>query len=53
MGKFIYRMCLFVGLMVVLAGGVYYYMTAYDEEELEDGTFVDRFDEDELEGYAA
>lgn len=46
MGKFVYRMCLAVILMIAVAGGVYYYMTFYQEEEIpEKGTFVQETNE--------
>ena len=49
MGKLVYRMCLFVILVIAVAGGIYYYMTIYQKELLrqlsklnctEKGTFV-------------
>ncbi len=41
MGKLVYRMCLFVILVIAVAGGIYYYMTIYQKEEsVEKGTFV-------------
>lgn len=49
MGKTIYRMCLFLVLVVAVAGGIYYYATfQHMEEEPEQGTFVQWFgNEDE------
>jgi len=50
MGKMIYRMCLFLVLVVAVAGGIYYYATFQRiEEEPEQGTFVRWFGEDEPE----
>lgn len=45
MGKLVYRMCLFAILVIAIAGGVYYYMTIYQNEETMDkGTFVENMD---------
>lgn len=46
MGRFIYRMCLVVVLVIAVAGGVYYYMTFYQKNEApQKGTFVNKMDD--------
>lgn len=51
MGKMLYRMCLVVVLVAVIAGGVYYYMSIYQaDEEPDRGTFVDNMTEYTEEG---
>lgn len=43
MGRLIYRMCLVVILVLAVAGGIYYYMTFYQKEDVvQKGTFVNR-----------
>ena len=49
MSRLIYRVCLIAVLLVVLAGGVYYYTTVYQKEAgPQKGTFVDRTRQDSL-----
>lgn len=45
MGKFIYRMCLIVILVITVAGGIYYYLTFNQQrQDLDQVTFVDKMD---------